>query len=130
MLVDDIASYLQTSSVGTVDADLFKGHMPDDDASSSYNDCIALFPYGGDPPELVGDIENPRLTVRVRNTSYSSGMSKANTVMTTLHTLNEQTIEGHRYLFIRAVSSPTHLGRDHRGRNLFSIDFMVTKETE
>lgn len=130
MLVDDIASHLQTAGVGTVGTDIFKGHIPDDDASSSYNDCIALFPHGGDPPELVGGLENPRLTVRVRNTSYSAGMSKANAVMVALHTLNEKTLNGHRYLFVRAVSSLTHLGRDHRGRNLFSIDFIATKEME
>lgn len=130
MLVDDIASHLQTAGVGTVDTDIFKGHIPDDDANTGSSDCIALFPYGGDPPELVGEIENPRLTVRVRNTSYSAGMSKANAVMVALHTLNEQTLNGHRYLFIRAASSLTHLGRDHRGRNLFSIDFIATKEIE
>ena len=125
MLADDMAGYLQTAGVGTVDTDIFKGHMPDTAAN-----CIALYQYAGEPPLLVGSIENPRLTVRVRNTSYDAGQKKARDVLKALHTLNEQTISAHRYLYVRAAGSIAQLGRDHEGRALFTIDFIVTKELE
>ena len=129
MLADDIAAYLQTSSIGTVGTDIFVGHMPDAPAN-----CMAVIQSGGESPEMAGpisgQIERPRLIVRVRNTSYASGASKANDVLKALHTAGEVSLSGHRYLFIRAVGSVNQLGRDHELRSLFSLDFVVTKEMD
>ena len=129
MLADDIAAYLQTSSIGTVGTDIFVGHMPDAPAN-----CMAVIQSGGESPEMAGpisgQIERPRLIVRVRNTSYASGASKANDVLKALHTAGEVSLSGHRYLFIRAVGSVNQLGRDHENRSLFSLDFVVTKEMD
>lgn len=125
MLTDDIASYLQTAGIGTIGSSIFIGHMPDVPTS-----CIALYQYAGEAPLVVGGIENPRLTVRVRNATYLNGQNKARDVLKALHTLNEQTISAHRYLYIRAAGSIAQLGRDHEGRTLFTIDFIVTKELE
>ena len=75
-------------------------------------------------------MEYPRLTVRVRNTGYSAGMEKAQDVMYALHTLNEQTLSGTRYLYIRAAGSVNHLGRDAENNALFTVDFIVTKILE
>lgn len=79
---------------------------------------------------ITGQIERPRLIVRVRNSSYASGASKANEVLKALHTAGELSLSGHRYLFIRAVGSVNQLGRDHENRSLFSLDFVVTKEMD
>lgn len=125
MLADDIATYLQTAGIGTVGSSIFIGQMPD-----APTNCIALYQYGGEPPLVVGGIENPRLTVRVRNATYLNGQNKARDVLKALHTLNEQTISAHRYLYIRAAGSIAQLGRDHEGRSLFTVDFIVTKELE
>ena len=129
MMADDIATKLQTSSIGTIGTDIFIGHMPD-----APDNCIALMQNGGDPPEVVGgitsQIEYPRLIVRVRNTSYSAGMSKANSILKALHTVGDTNLSSHRYLFIRAIGSINQLGRDHENRSLFSIDFAVTKEMD
>jgi len=128
-LADDIAAYLQTSSIGTVGTDIFVGHMPDAPAN-----CMAVIQSGGESPEMAGpisgQIERPRLIVRVRNASYASGASKANDVLKALHTAGEVSLSGHRYLFIRAVGSVNQLGRDHENRSLFSLDFVVTKEMD
>ena len=125
MLADDIAAYLETAGVGTVNSNIFTGHLPD-----TTSNCLALYQYAGEPPELVGEIENPRLTARVRNVSYDDGQKKARDVLKALHTLNERTINGHRYLYIRAAGSIAQLGRDHEKRALFTIDFIVTKLVE
>jgi hypothetical protein len=125
VLADDIAAYMATRSLGTVGTDIFIGEMPD-----SPNNCVALYQYQGESPELVGGLENPRLTVRVRNTVYSDGQNKARDILKTLHTLNEQTLGGHRYLYIKAAGSISQLGRDKEKRALFTVEFIVTKIVE
>jgi len=129
MMADDVANYLETLTIGTVGTDIFVGHMPDAPA-----DCIAVIQSGGESPEMAGpisgQIERPRLIVRVRNASYASGASKANDVLKALHTAGEVSLGGHRYLYIRAVGSVNQLGRDHELRSLFSVDFVVTKEMD
>jgi len=129
MLVNDIASLLATKSVGTVGTDMFIGHMPD-----TPSNCIALMQNSGSAPELagsiVGQIERPRLVIRVRNSTYLNGQNKARDVLKALHTEGEITLNGHRYLYIRAVGSVNQLGRDHELRSLFSLDFVVTKEMD
>jgi hypothetical protein len=129
MLAKDIAEYLEDATIGTVGSSIFVGMMPDAPA-----DCIAVIQSGGESPEMAGpisgQIERPRLIVRVRNTSYASGASKANDVLKALHTAGEVSLSGHRYLFIRAVGSVNQLGRDHENRSLFSLDFVVTKEMD
>jgi len=128
-MADDVAEYLEDQAVGTVGTSIFVGHMPD-----APSDCIAVIQSGGESPEMAGpisgQIERPRLIVRVRNTSYASGASKANDVLKALHTAGEVSLSGHRYLFIRAVGSVNQLGRDHENRSLFSLDFVVTKEMD
>ena len=125
MLANDIAEYLEDQSVGIVGSDIFIGMMPD-----TTSNCIAIYEYAGNPPENVGDIEHPRLTVRVRNATYANGQIKAKTILSKLHTLSNTTLETHSYLYIRAVGSINALGRDVENRALFSIDFIVTKIME
>lgn len=129
MLADDIAAHLATKSVGTVGTDIFIGHMPD-----APSNCIALMQNSGRAPELAGpisgQIEHPRLVIRVRNSTYLNGQNKARDVLKALHTEGEITMNGHRYLYIQAVGSVNQLGRDHENRSLFSLDFVVTKEMD
>ena len=125
MLIDDIGSYLATAGIGTLGSSIFLGNMPD-----APDNAIALYQYSGNAPELVGNLESPRLTVRVRNTGYSAGMEKAQDILDALHTLADQTIGGTRYLYVRATGSVNHLGRDNDNSALFTIDFIVAKELE
>lgn len=125
MMLDDIAEHLADNGHGTVGTDIFLGHMPNAPAN-----CMAIYQDGGTAPEVVGGIEHPRLIVRVRNESYSTGFANAQAVMGALHTEGELTINGHRYLYIRAVGSVNFLGMDERRRSLFSLDLIVTKEME
>ena len=124
-MAKDIAEYLEDATIGTVGSSIFVGMMPD-----TANNVIAVYEYGGNPPEVVGDIENPRLTIRVRNSTYANGLAKARDVLNALHTVNNTTIEGHSYLYIRAVGSVNSLGRDAKDRYTFSLDFIVSKLME
>lgn len=124
-MANDVAEYLEDQTVGTVGTDIFVGMMPD-----TTNNCIAVYEYSGEPPENVGYVEHPRLSIKVRNATYSNGMGKARNILYKLHTLNNTTLESHTYLYVRAVGSINALGRDAENRAIFSIDFIASKIME
>jgi len=96
-LIDDVAAYLATKSVGTVGTDLFKGFLPDTPAN-----CVAIFEYAGFPPEIPNQIYYPGLQVRVRNTSYSTGRAKLKSIEDELHGLVNTTLTSTIYLWFFA----------------------------
>lgn len=64
MLLDELASYMQTNGIGTLGTDLFAGQLPE-----SPDACVALYEYGGLAPEhSIGGgpakFERPRLARR------------------------------------------------------------------
>lgn len=127
MMVDDIAAYLQTAGHGTVGTDIFKESMP-----PSPETCTVLYSYGGNPPELIGDIEYPGLQVKVRADGPSNALSRINDVMNKLHTLGETTINTHRYLYVKAVDSCAFAGFDRQtGRApVYVQNYIVAKEID
>lgn len=125
LTLDDMAASLQDRLVGVIGTDIFKGYQP-----PSPDNCITLYEYGGPPPEIVGNIEHPMVQVRIRNTSYSTGSTKANTVLKTLHNMHEKTINGWHYLFVEAMQSPEHLGVDPNKRHEWVINFHVMRDLE
>jgi hypothetical protein len=123
MLLDDIKDYLEQNSIGTFGADLFIGQLP-----PSPDDCIALFEYAGEPPDLHWNGEYPGLQVMARGKSYPATRAKIESVKNILHGVTEKVINGTRYLLIQARQSPATLGRDENGRQLFVVNFRIIKE--
>lgn len=123
MLLDDIKDYLEEKNVGTFGADIFIGALP-----PSPDDCIALFEYAGEPPDLHWNGEYPGLQVISRAKKYGMARGKIELVKNTLHGVVETTISGTRYLLIQAKQSPASLGIDENGRRLFVINFRIIKE--
>ncbi|MDO6355114.1 minor capsid protein [Caloramator sp. CAR-1] len=122
MLLDDIGQFLQEQTIGLLGADIFLSQLPDLD------NCIALFEYGGEAPELHSNIEKPRLQVMVRNIDYQVGRMKIEQIKNTLHGLSEQIFNGKRYLLIKALQSPEFLGYDENNRAEFVCNFEIIKE--
>jgi len=125
VLLDDIASYLQTNGVGTVGVDIFLGSWP-----VGPNNAVAIFEYAGEPPDLHWPGEYPGLQVQVRNKSYEAGRQKIEQVKNVLHGVAETVVNNHRYLLIRANQSPFFLERDENNRAVFVCNFRVIKEVE
>jgi hypothetical protein len=119
-MLDDLATYLQTSLVGTKGTTIFEGSMPD-----SPDSCICLYETGGFKPEIKSRIDYPTFQVITRNTSYSTGRAKAISVQTALHGLTETTIGSSRFLLIQAMQSPACLGQDERNRWEWSQNFKI-----
>lgn len=128
MLLDDIANLLQSKGIGTVNIDIFKGYKPD-----KPDNLVALFEYAGNTMELTMGkndpvIERPGLQVWVRNYLYPAGRAKIEQVVDALHGEAELTLDGDRYLLIRANQSPESMGMDANNRSEFVVNFSIIKE--
>ena len=124
-MLKEIGTYLQSQGIGTLGANLFLGLMPDQP-----DNCIALFEYAGSPPDLHWNGEYPGLQVRVRNKSYAAGRAKIKEVVTELHGAHELTLNGTRYLLIKARGSPEVLKRDANNRVELFVNFEIIKERD
>ena len=124
-MLTEIGAYLATKNVGAVGTDIFLGLMPDQP-----DNCIALFEYAGSPPDLHWEGEYPGLQVRVRNKSYAAGRAKIEEVVTELHGAHELTLNGTRYLLIKARGSPEVLKRDNNNRVELFVNFEIIKERD
>ena len=124
-MLAEIGVYLAQKSIGTVGTDIFLGQMPDQPDS-----CIVLFEYAGSPPDLHWNGEYPGLQVRVRNKSYAAGRAKIKEVVTELHGVHELTLNGTRYLLIKARGSPEVLKRDNNNRVELFVNFEIIKESD
>lgn len=110
MMLSEIAEYLEDEAVGTVDADLFVGFMPDSPAS-----CVCLYEYGGSPPDWTGDLKkhmNPGLQVVGRGSVHATVRAKLQVIEDLLDGLVNTTIGSSFYVSIWAAQSVTPLGWD------------------
>lgn len=135
VLTTDIATILQTDSVGTIrstgDWGIYENQMP-----PKPDKCIAVFAYGGSALPVTWDGEFPNVQVRVRGGAHDEADStvhpvtfaKAYAAMNSLHETLNQTVNGTVYHWIAAKGSPASLGRDQKGRDIYVINFDVIKE--
>ena len=124
-MLTEISAYLKSQGIGTPGTDIFLGLMPDQP-----DNCIALFEYAGSPPDLHWSGEYPGLQVRVRNKSYAAGRAKIEEVVKELHGAHELTLNGTRYLLIKARGSPEVLKRDNNNRVELFVNFEIIKERD
>jgi hypothetical protein len=111
----------------TVGNNIFTHQMP-----SANQTIICLYQYGGEPMDLVDDYEFPQLQVKARAITALAALQKLDDVREALHTLSEEIINGTRYLYISASSSPAYLGTQKLDSGYlmhqFTMNFSVIKE--
>jgi len=112
-LLDEVVAYLANENVGTFGTDIFIGQEPDAPAN-----VVTLYPTGGRPPSSDRDKEYPSVQVRVRNTGYVAGYTKANSIYSLLHT-NTDNLATIRGRCIATQSSPSMIGRGENGEFIF-----------
>lgn len=123
MIEDDILVKLQAELVGTSGTDMFKGLLLNEP-----DNMICVRGYDGLPTDLAWDGEYPYFQVAVRNLKYDDGQTKIQTIYRLLHGICEETINGTRYLLIRALQPPMLLNIDKSERKVFVCNFSVMKE--
>lgn len=127
--LEDIGTYLgaQVGSL-TLGTNLFLGRLPDEPDT-----CVALYETGGAEPlpvmgsDAVPPIEQPRVQVLTRASSYSSARSLADLIFRALEQILNENLSGTRYHRCAAVQSPFALERDSHDRVILAQNFQVQK---
>lgn len=120
LVIDDVIQHLHNNSIASSGVSLFRSYVPE-----SPNAVVSVIDTGGLSPDIDLPLKEPTFQVYIRNTNYSLGKAKLDSVRTLLHQKrNIQLVpNGNYFYFIYALAEGGHLGRDDNGRDLFSINF-------
>lgn len=118
-LLDDIAEYLEDEAVGTIGTNLFKSYMPD-----TVDTGVCILDTGGPMPDTELPTKKPTFQVFIRATDYITGRAKLDAVRDALHQVTNTTIGGTYFYYILSQSEGGHIGRNERGLDEFSINFI------
>lgn len=125
-MLSDIAAYLATLSLGTVDTDIFYHDWPDS-VEGDYDTVTLLRQYAGQPPDHVlggvGDTERPGLQVMVRSKTPSTAFGRITSVFNALDGIADTTIGSTDVRHIVANQSPAFLYVDDAGRHVWVVNF-------
>jgi len=135
MILDDVATYLETNSTRlTIGVNLTKAFMPDNP-----NTCTTLYETGGFGPinqfSTGGGsrvYEQPGLMVHSRSTDYQTVRLIMEDVYTVLDGVGNTTLPtatGVSYGSIDATQSPFLINRDSNDRFVMSVNFDIRKST-
>jgi len=129
VFLDDIAAYLQTNGIGTVGTHIFTVKLPE-----SVDAGILLQERAGMAPDPITTIERPGFRVLCRNADTDAGAlaayNKAYAIKKLLHRAVGVTMGTTLYHRIDATGNPTFNGQDQRGRPMYEVSFIATKEDE
>ncbi len=122
--LENIGSYLQTQSVGTLGTNIFY-----QDFDSITSNCICLISQAGQNSKTTlrntMELVRHELGVRVRNTNDTTADSKALTIYNLLNHTYNTTIGSTRFKSIKAVSPPFFVGQDKNNNYIYSINFSL-----
>jgi len=131
-MLDEIATYLQGLSLGTIGSDLYK-HRLGDAGVPAFATCLFQRPgrAGIVTMEALGvAYEQPDLGVLVRGGSqqYATVMQRAHDIHDALAEVSNQFLSGTWYVAIDPVAPPEDQGVDYHNRPLVLARYTVTKE--
>lgn len=118
-LIDDIAQKLVDSGIGTIGTNLFKSYMPD-----NVDTGVCVLDTGGPHPDMELPTKSPTFQVFIRGANYRAGRDKLDAVRTALHQTANTTLGNTFFYYILAQSEGGHIGRNERGLDEFSINFI------
>ena len=118
-LIDDIAAHMGNSGLGTVSQDIFKSYLPDNGDA-----CLAVIDTGGPKPDIYVPSKSPTFQVYIRAATYTAGKTKLAAVRALLHQTQNRTIGSTYFYYIHAIAEGGHVGRNERGLDEFSINFI------
>lgn len=120
-LITEVAQHLHNQGIGVLGTSLFRNYLPDRDSSFA----ISVIDTGGVEPDIDLPTKEPTFQIYIYATTYSVGKAKLTLVRSALHQkYNTQLVpDGNFYFYINAISEGGYLGRDEKGRDLFSMNF-------
>src|SRR5689334_7983317 len=125
-MLQEIALYLQSLSLGALGTDLFISLMPDEP-----DNAACLYQYAGKEYDYTLDGEReadkPGLQVVVRGVTHALAEARMNSLFQILSGLHNTSLSDVQYYSILAIASPFTLGIDARQRHKLAVNFAVTR---
>jgi hypothetical protein len=127
-MLSDIADYLDSLSIGTVNTDLFYHDWPDS-AVGSYDTAMLLRQYAGfGPDHYVGGgqvVDRPGLQAMSRSKTPSTAMANIYAIYDMLDGVSGVDMGDTHVNHIVANQSPAFLYQDDAGRHVWVVNFNV-----
>ena len=125
----DIVTYLEGMGHGKRGIELFT--PADQGAYENRPLTILIQNPSGQVPEITEHVDYPKVKITVAGAYGKEGErsvhDKAHAVYKELLLLFDETINGTLYLNIRAVSSPSHMGKDENERTVIEFDVEIIR---
>lgn len=135
MLINEIADYLESQSIGTVGTDIFVNRFPDE-RGQTYNNIVVIHQTAGLEPSMEGPLHQRGYQIIVRNVSLEQAIGKAENILNLLHTDQsnanidtELTVGGTKLFFGRALQDPYNLGQDEKQRYEVVCNYIIGTRT-
>lgn len=96
-------------------------------ASDGPVNCVTVYDTGGGG-NVLADLRNPSIQVRVRSHSYNAGWQKANEAYEALVNDLQFATEDATILTWVAISDVAYIGRDDGDRCLFTVNFNMLRD--
>lgn len=117
MIIRDIADYLTTQTDLELGTSLYLSHQPE-----SPDEVVAIYDTGGVEPDHYLPTAEPTIQILVRAGDYQTAHDRAHELAGILHRLTNQTIGDYYVYYIFLLGEPTHLGRDKRNRDEYTLN--------
>ena len=122
-LINEIALFLLSQSLGTLGTDLFYGQL-----TSTPNNQIAVIDSGGQPNNQ-SNVSISIITILLRNSTFDSGLAKVLLLQSALHNktnlLSGVAGTSHAVGFSSLQRLPLYMDVDETGRHLWSIECIL-----
>jgi len=93
--------------------------------------CTTIFDGVSEAPQLTftkgEDYYYDSVQVRIRHSNYATGYALAHSIMTTLHGIGQDIVNGTLYSLIRCKNGPAPLGLDDNGRHILVMNFEIQR---
>jgi len=126
----DIKDLLEASSATTgliFGSTLFVGQEPD--GGGVADKVVSIFDTGGGQPDTKRTLKLPTIMIKIRGDvfGYQAGYTLAELIVTTLHAVENTTVNSTRYIYIIAQSDINFLGYDKSNRPMWTINFRIMR---
>jgi hypothetical protein len=121
--IDEIVNYLVAQGIATQQGlNIFRGFIPNDVTGTVF--CVR--PTGGLLPDIDLAIENPTFQIYLQSDTYDAGYTKMQQIKTALDKFRGRVLGTGTifFFYIYAQQSIGYIGRDDKGRDTFSINFL------
>lgn len=127
MIIESVATYLQTNNLGNVGSDIFIGEMP-----LETGDCVSLVYAPSPDPNPAIDVYEQVIDFWSRNKNTSVAYSKLLSILNLLHKGQNYAITGYHVYFSNALGMIEDNDRDIERRKLYklSIKFIYRRSED